>query len=365
MRAAVLPAAGRPVAVEDIRTPEPRAGEVRLRIAACGVCHSDLHIAKGDLAFPAPCVLGHEISGVVDALGPGVGGFAPGARAVASFIMPCGRCPMCDRGRDDLCETYFAMNRAKGTLYDGETRLFRRDGTPLAMQMMGGLAEYAIVPATDVFLLPPGLPLEESCLLGCAIMTAYGALRNAAALEAGQTVAVVGAGGVGSNMIALARALGAREIIAIDVRDDKLEAARRLGATQVVNAADDDPAARVLALTGGRGVDVALEAIGRPETVAKAFAMTAAGGRTVVVGLAPLQAAAPIEITRLARRGIQVVGSLGCRVRTDMPAIIRLAAEGKIDVKGSITRRYRLEEIQQAYEAMERGEIVGRAIVVL
>jgi S-(hydroxymethyl)glutathione dehydrogenase/alcohol dehydrogenase len=365
VNAAVLSAVGTPLRIEELRHPEPKDGEVRIKIAACGVCHSDLHIAKGHLKFPMPVVLGHEISGRVDALGPGVGGFNLGDRVVSSFIMPCGKCPSCDRGRDDLCETYFAFNRVKGVLYDGKTRLFRGDGSPVAMQMMGGMAQYAIVPVTDVFPLPALLPLEESCILGCALMTAYGAIKNAAQLREGQSVAVIGAGGVGSNVIALARAFGAKQVIAVDVRPDKLEAARALGATDTIDGRSPEPVAQLQTLTSGRGVDVAIEAIGRPETVTQAFNMVADGGRVVVLGVAPMDAVAPIGITRLVRRGIQIVGSFGCRVRTDMPELIAMAAAGRIDVGASITRRYKLEEINDAYEAMERGEIVGRAIVVM
>ncbi|HYF00909.1 MAG TPA: alcohol dehydrogenase catalytic domain-containing protein [Planctomycetota bacterium] len=355
MRAAVLPAAGAPVRVETIRDPRPKAGEVLLRVAACGLCHSDLHVAKGHLPFPVPCVLGHEISGIVEALGPGVAGPAPGQRAVASFIMPCARCRACETGRDDLCETYFAMNRAKGTLYDGQTRLFREDGTPLAMNMMGGLAELAVVPATDVFPLPPELPLEESCILGCALMTAYGAARHAAQLRAGQTAAVVGAGGVGMSLIQMARMFGAAEITAVDVRPEKLEEARRLGATRTAGPGEAEDVA----------ADVVFEAVGRPDTVEQAFRMTRDGGRTVLVGVAPAGAKASIEINRMVRRGITLVGSFGCRVRTDMPELVRLAAAGRIDVAAAVRRRFRLEQIEEAYRALDRGEIVGRAIIVL
>jgi len=365
VNAAVVPAVGAPAVIEDLRMPEPQAGEVRIRIAACGVCHSDLHVARGHLKFPMPFIPGHEISGVIDGLGAGVSDFRPGDRVVSSFIMPCGKCGPCARGRDDLCETYFAMNRVKGTLYDGTSRHYRKDGTPIAMNMMGGLSQYAVVPITDVFALPEALPLEESCILGCAIMTAFGAVKNAALVRKGQTVAVVGAGGVGSNVIAMARLFGAATVIAVDVREDKLAAARALGATETVDSTKGDPVARVMALTGGRGVDVALEVLGRPETVGQAFQMVADGGRVVVLGLAKPDETAPIGITRLVRRGITVVGSLGCRVRTDMPELIRLAADGKLDVKASISRRYRLDQINDAFSAMERGEIVGRAIVVM
>jgi S-(hydroxymethyl)glutathione dehydrogenase/alcohol dehydrogenase len=365
MNAAVLSAVGAPLRIEELRHPEPQAGEVRIRIAACGVCHSDLHIAKGDLKFPMPVVLGHEISGCVDALGAGVRGLRGGDRVISSFIMPCGHCPACQRGRDDLCETYFALNRTKGVLYDGTTRLYRADGAPVAMQMMGGMAEYAVVPDTDVFALPAALPLEESCVLGCALMTAYGAVKNAAQLREGQTLAVIGAGGVGSNVIALARVFGAKRIIAVDVRQDKLDAARALGATDAIDARRSDPAGQLQALTSGRGVDVAIEAIGRPDTIAQAFAMTGDGGRVVVIGVAPAEATASFTINKLVRRGIQIVGSFGCRVRTDMPDLIALAASGRIDVRASITRRYRLDQVNEAFAAMERGEIVGRAIVVM
>src|SRR5215204_3138440 len=154
MRAAVLHAAGGSMTIEQVPVPKPRAGEVLVKVAACGVCHTDLHVIKGEVAFPMPCVLGHEISGTVEALGPNVQGPQPGTRVVAAFIMPCGACRFCAQGRDDLCETFFALNRLKGTLYDGETRLARGDGSPLWMYSMAGLAEYAVVPATDAFELP-------------------------------------------------------------------------------------------------------------------------------------------------------------------------------------------------------------------
>src|SRR5579864_2494745 len=248
MNAAVIPAVGEPPRVERIRHPEPKSGEVRIKIAACGVCHSDLHVARGHLKFPMPCVPGHEISGTVDGLGPGAA-FKIGDRVVASFIMPCGECQPCRDKLDNLCETYFALNRVKGVLFDGTTRLYREDGTPLAMQMMGGMAQFAIVPVTDVFSLPAELPLEESCILGCALMTAYGAVKNSAQIRAGQTVAVIGTGGVGSNVIALAQAFGARRIIALDVRQEKLQAARSLGATDSIDARSPNPVEQVRDLT--------------------------------------------------------------------------------------------------------------------
>ena len=365
MRAAVLGEVHAPLRVEQIPSPAPKAGEVLVRVAACGVCHTDLHVIKGEVKFPTPAVLGHEISGTVAALGPGVSTVQEGAGVVCSFIMPCGVCEFCAQGRDDLCATFFAMNRLRGQLYDGTSRLARADGTPLAMYSMGGLADYAVVPATDVFPLPEGLPLEESCIVGCALMTAYGAMRHQADLRAGETVAVVATGGVGSNIIQLAKAFGASMIVAIDVRADKLDAARRLGATHTVDASREDVAAAILEHTAGRGVDVAFEALGRPETVVQAFAAARDGGRVVVVGIAPGNTAAPIEITRLVRRGVRLIGSYGGRVRTDVPAQLRLAQQGTVAPQRTVSRRFTLEDAPKAYEMLDRGEIIGRAIVVM
>src|SRR4029077_4412006 len=182
MKAAVLSNAPGRLQIEEIPVPSPLAGEVLVKVHACGVCHTDLHVIKAEVAFPTPAVLGHEISGTIVELGKGVAAPPAGTPVVSAFIMPCGRCRLCAIGRDDLCDNFFAMNRLRGVLYDGSTRLRRADGSPLWMYSMAGLAEYAVVPATDVFPLPLGLPIVESCVLGCAVFTAYGAVRHAADL---------------------------------------------------------------------------------------------------------------------------------------------------------------------------------------
>jgi S-(hydroxymethyl)glutathione dehydrogenase/alcohol dehydrogenase len=278
--------------------------------------------------------------------------------------MPCGICSACARARDDLCERFFAMNRLRGTLYDGETRLFRPDGTPLAMYSMGGLAEYAVVPVTALFPLPESAALEESAVLGCAAMTAYGAVRHSAELRVGERAAIVATGGVGSLIVQFARALGALQVVAVDLGEAKLAAARSLGATDTVDASTEDPVARVLELTGG-GVDVAFEALGRPETFLQAVGMLRDGGRMVAVGIAPVGERAPVEITRLVRRGLRIVGSYGARPRGDMPTLLGLVDAGVVSPRESISRRYSLEEANDAYSALAAGDIVGRAIVVM
>jgi succinate semialdehyde reductase (NADPH) len=288
MTAAILNQVASPMRIERIPIPQPRAGEALVRVHACGVCHTDLHVIKGEVAFPTPAVLGHEISGTIEALGPDTNGPGKGTRIVAPFIMPCGTCALCEAGRDDLCEKFFGMNRLKGTLYDGTTRLHRDDGSPVAMYSMAGLAEYAVVPVAGLFPLPEGLPAVESAVLGCAVFTAYGAVRHAAELRGGERVAVVACGGVGLNVIQVARAFGAAQIIAIDVRDEKLQIAKELGATHTINASGAPPAGvtrTVFEQTKGRGVEVAFEVLGRPETFAQAVDLLGDGGRMIAIGI--------------------------------------------------------------------------------
>ena len=362
MLAAVLPAPGDPLRIERIAVPRPGRGEVLVRVAACGVCHTDLHVIKAEVAFPTPAVLGHEISGTVVELGEGLVGPDVGSTVVGTFIMPCGECDACRQARDDLCEKFFALNRLRGTLYDGTTRLYRLDGTPLAMYSMGGLAEYAVLPATAVFPLPVNVPFDEGATLGCAAMTAFGAVRRAAELRMGERVAVVATGGVGSLIVQLARVQGALQIVAVDVSEEKLAAARALGATDAIDASEGDPVERLLELTGG-GVDVAFEVLGREQTFLQALGMLRDGGRLVAVGITPADVRAPIDVTRLVRRGLRIQGSYGARPRSDMPTLLGLVEQGVVDVGKNVTRRYSIEQAQEAYEALDRHEIVGRAIV--
>lgn len=365
MKAAVLRDIERGLEIQEIRTPRPHSGEVLVKVSACGLCHSDLHVIGGAIAFPLPCVLGHEVAGEIVEVGPGVEhtGLVVGQRVAGAFLMPCGQCRACSEGRDDLCGPFFDMNRLNGTLYDGETRLADLDGTPIAMYSMGGLAEYCVIPATSVTPVPDSIDPIAGAILGCAAMTAYGAVRRGADLRHGESVAVVATGGVGSNIIQIARAFGARQVIAIDVADDKLEAARELGATDVVNSMTNDVREAVFALTDGRGVDVAFEALGRPQTWNSALNTLRDGGRMVPIGLGAGVQTAEVEINRTVRRSQSIIGSYGALTRQDLPEVVRLAAEGTIRYQEIVTRRFALDDVAQGYALLHRGEVRGRGVV--
>ncbi|XP_020227487.1 uncharacterized protein LOC109808766 [Cajanus cajan] len=369
MRGAVHWEPNKPLTIEEFRMPRPKAGEVLIKTKACGVCHSDLHVMKGEIPFHSPCVLGHEITGEVVEHGPQsdsktIERLPVGSRVVGAFIMPCGNCSYCSRGHDDLCEDFFAYNRAKGTLYDGETRLFlQNSGKPVFMYSMGGLAEYCVVPANGVSVLPESLPYTESAILGCAVFTAYGAMAHAAQVRPGDSVAVIGTGGVGSSCLQIARAFGASDIIAVDVRDEKLQKAKTFGATHTVNSAKEDPIEKIIEITGGKGVDVAVEALGKSQTFAQCTQSVRDGGKAVMIGLAQAGSLGEVDINRLVRRKIQVIGSYGGRARQDLPKLIRLAETGIFNLNHAVSRRYTFEEAGKAFQDLNEGKIVGRAVI--
>lgn len=368
MKAAVLASDRASLEILRVPVPVPREGEALVKVIACGVCHSDLHVIKGEVAFPRPAVLGHEISGTVVAFGEGSAdrqGLSVGDAVVGAFIMPCTRCAACLKGRDDLCSNFFSQNRLKGTLYDGESRLSMPDGSFLAMYSMGGLAEYSVVPIAALVALPSSVDPESAAILGCAGLTSLGAVRRAGQVEPGDAVAIVAVGGVGSSLIQFARAAGADPIIAVDVAEEKLARALTLGATHAVNSLETDPVAAVRGLTSGRGVDVAFEALGNPATFRQAIAMLTDGGRMVAIGIAAGAATTEIEITPLVRRGHTITGSFGARTRTDFPEVARLASTGAFDVGSTVTRQYPLDDADLAYKHLASGAITGRAVVVM
>lgn len=365
MRAAVLRDYDKGLQVETIRTPRPKAGEVLIKVTACGLCHSDLHVIGGAIAFPLPAVLGHEVAGIIVELGPGTEhtGLEVGQQVAGGFLMPCGQCRHCAAGHDELCEPFFELNRLKGVLYDGTTRLYSLDGEPIQMYSMGGLAEYSVVPATALAPVPEGVDPVSSAILGCAAMTGYGAVRRGADLKYGETVAVVAVGGVGSNIVQIARAFGASQVIAIDVADDKLEAVKAFGATATINSMTQDAREEVLKLTNGRGVDVSFEALGIPSTWNTALDVLADGGRMVPIGLGAGCQTVEVEINRTVRRSQSILGSYGARTRQDLPAVVDLAARGIINYDDLVTRRFSLDEAAAGYEALRNRAVQGRAVV--
>ncbi len=363
MRAAVASSVGGGLVIEDLAEPQPRDGEVLLEVAACGVCHSDLHVMRGEIPFPLPAVLGHEVAGTILDLGPGVERLRVGDRVVCTFIMPCGTCRRCLRGSEELCETFYAMNRLKGTLYDGETRLFRRDGEPVAMYSMGGLAERCVAPANAVFRVPDGVELRDVSTIGCSTLTAYGAVRGVADIRPGDSVAVVGVGGVGLAIVQLCQLFGASEIVAVDLAPEKLEAARELGATVLVDASREDPSATVAELTAGRGVDVAFEAFGSAGTFATALGVVGDGGAVVVAGIAAQGQLGQLDLMRLPRRKLRILGTYGGRPRAEMPLLLDLVARGRLRPGLTVRSRFSLEQCDLAYSRLQDGTAVGRAVI--
>ncbi|XP_008449387.1 uncharacterized protein LOC103491279 [Cucumis melo] len=369
MRAAVFSEPNKPLTIQEFHMPRPKAGEVLIKIKACGVCHSDLHVIKGEIPFPSPCVVGHEITGEVVEHGPltdrkTIERLPIGAHVVGAFIMPCGNCSYCSKGHDDLCEDFFAFNRAKGTLYDGETRLFlHRDGKPIYMYSMGGLAEYCVTPAHGVSILPKSLPYTESAILGCAVFTAYGAMAHAAEVCPGDSIAIIGIGGVGSSCLQIARAFGASYIIAVDVQDDKLLKAKTIGATHTINSHKEDAIEKIREITGGMGVDIAVEALGRPQTFMQCTQSVKDGGKAVMIGLAQAGSVGEIDINRLVRRKIKVIGSYGGRARQDLPKLVKLAESGIFNLSDAVSRKYKFEDSNQAFQDLNEGKIIGRAVI--
>ncbi len=362
MKAAVLRDAGKPLQIEELSEPKPKDNEVMIEVSAVGLCHTDLHVLRGHIPFPLPAVLGHEVSGRVVEVGKGVDNVQVGDKVVGPFILPCGRCRLCIRGYEDLCENFYNYNRLKGVYYDGTSRLVDKNGNTVYMYSMAAHAEYSIIPATSVFKIADGMKMDSSAILGCAIMTAYGACRNAN-LKPAESVAVYGIGGVGSNVVQIASRVFNTDVIAIDVRDEKLDYAKSIGAKYTINPKKEDPVNTIMSITDGRGVDAAIEVIGFKDTISSAIRSVRSGGRAVLVGLSSKGNEAGFEINFVVRKGVHVIGSYGGKPRIDMPEIIALASKGVIDVDNMVSEQFRLEQINEAFERLEQGGIKGRAVI--
>jgi len=363
IEAAVLYEVKRPLAVQVVEQDPPKANEVRLKVKACGVCHSDLHYITGDSPMVLPGVLGHEVAGEVVEVGPNVSSVEVGDHVIGSFLPNCGFCRYCTAGLPNLCETYRAI---RGPLLDGTTRLHTTDGRDLmVMGKLGGFAEYVVAPEVGVVPVRKDMPLEPASLIACAVTTGICAVTNRAKVEAGSSVAVIGIGGVGLSVIQGARLVGAGKIIAIDVLDNKLEWARQFGATDTINASREDPVEKAKELTDGEGVNYSFEAIGNPKTCRQALEMLASRGVAVMVGLTPQGVDVSFDGRAFFFGERTFMGTLhgAARPRIDYPKIVDLYMNGRIKLDEMISRRWRLEQINEAFDALARGE-VARSIVV-
>lgn len=362
MRAAVFHEHDQPMVVETVQLDPPEQGEVLVQIAASGVCRSDLHVLKREWTAPLPIVLGHEASGRVVEVGPGVTRVQPGDPVVLSFAPNCGSCEFCASGRGHLCST---MRREPTGMLPGGTTRLHKDGQPINIfARMGSFAEYAVVHESSVVPVSPDVPLDLAALIGCSVTTGIGAVLNTARVPAGSTVVVVGCGGVGLNIIQGARLVSATRIIAVDVSPEKLELAQRCGATDLVDPRDIDVVKHIRELTND-GVDYAFEALGSSPTIQAAYDVIRPGGTAVVAGMAPHGDMVPINAFMLAYQEKTLKGSFYGSARTslDMPLLVHLARTGKIELDALVARRYPLEAINDAYDDLDRGES-GRGLIV-
>jgi S-(hydroxymethyl)glutathione dehydrogenase / alcohol dehydrogenase len=356
MTAAVFRAPDAPLAIEEVEVAEPGPGELLVRLHASGVCHSDAHVVLGEWSAPSPLVLGHEGAGVVEAVGEGVTGAAPGDHVVLSWCPSCRRCEWCLSGRPALCDVAAATAYAS-VMSDGTTRLRQGDSAVFAYLSTGTFGQYSVVPESGAVVIDSSIPLDRAAIVGCAVATGFGAAVNTARVPVGATVAVVGCGGVGLSIVQGARVASAASIIAIDLREDKLALARRVGATHTINGATSDPVAAVRELTRGRGVDFAFEAIGAPAAIEQAADLLASAGTLVIVGQTPEGARVRLDPFRISDRELRIIGSNygSCRPSIDFPRILELDRRGLLDLEALITDRIKLAAVNDAFAAMRDG----------
>ncbi|MFF9342957.1 MULTISPECIES: Zn-dependent alcohol dehydrogenase [unclassified Streptomyces] len=357
IRAAVLPAVGAPLEITGIELPEPGPGQVRIRLAAAGVCHSDLSLSNGTMRVPVPAVLGHEGAGTVVSVGEGVTHVAPGDGVVLNWAPSCGACHPCSLGEVWLCVN--ALNGA------ANVHARAADGRELHPGLnVAAFAEETVVAANCVLPVPEGVPLTDAALLGCAVLTGWGAVHHAARVRQGETVAVFGVGGVGLATLQAARIAGASTIVAVDVSPEKEELARAAGATEYV-VASETTAREIRKLTGGHGVDVAVECVGRAVTIRTAWESTRRGGRTTVVGIGGKDQQVSFNALEIFHWGRTLAGCVygNSDPAADLPVIAAHIREGRFDLGALVTERITLDGIPGAFDAMLAGK-GGRALVL-
>ncbi|MGE0210812.1 MAG: Zn-dependent alcohol dehydrogenase [Parvibaculaceae bacterium] len=358
MKAAVCRRFGEPLVIEELDLAAPGPGEVKVAIKACAICHSDIFFLDGAWGGTLPAVYGHEAAGIVEALGEGVSDLKAGDHVVVTLIRSCGHCHYCGRGEEVLCESEFALDR-KGPLTGP-------DGEAVKQGLRtGAFAEAVVVERSQVAAIPKSIPFEAASLIACGGLTGFGAVVNTADVKPGASVVVIGAGGVGLNSIQAARIVGAAPLIAIDVLDRKLAAARRFGAGDTVNARDEEAVARVRELTHGRGADYVFVTVGSGAVVDQAFGMLSRGGRLVLVGMPPSGVTATMDPGNIANDSQIVLGSKmgSSRVKIDVPKLVDLYQRGELLLDELVSGRYPLERINEAVASSRSGTALRNVIV--
>jgi S-(hydroxymethyl)glutathione dehydrogenase / alcohol dehydrogenase len=367
-KAAIYQGPKRPLSVEEIEVDAPMAYEVLVRNAACGVCHSDLHFASGAYPVSAPCVLGHESAGVVEAVGSAVGELRPGDHVVAFTISTCGICELCMAGHPVLCANQHMTQRPpqappryswKGQDLTGQIMHLGR-----ARQFPVGFSNRLLLHERCAVRIPHEVPLDRAALIGCGVMTGVGSVVNSAKVTPGSSVAVFGAGGVGIAVIQGAQLAGAARIIAVDIFDAKLETSRRFGATDTVNSAQGDAVEEIRRLTAGAGVDFSFEAIGTKRTIEQSFECLALGGTAAVIGGVPAGIRMELDPNFLKGERRLIGVTMGSsRYQLDIPRYADLYLRGRLNLDDMVTRRIGLDGIDDAFKAMQAGELV-RAVIM-
>jgi len=358
MKAAVCHAFNTPLVIEDVVLAAPEAGQVEVKLAACAICHSDIHFMEGAWGGALPAVYGHEAAGVVTRAGAGVGNVAVGDHVVVTLIRSCGHCLPCIQGEHVLCETKFPIDKKGPIAFT--------DGRPIKQALKtGAFAEAVVVHASQVVAIAKDVPLDSASLLACGVITGLGAVVNTARVPPGSTVAVIGVGGVGLNSVQGAKISGARRIIGIDLSDSKLEAARSFGATHGVNPAREDAVEAVRAATDGRGADYVFVAVGAKSAIEQGFGLMRRGGTLVIVGMPANGVMAEFDPTGFADGSQHLLGSKmgSSRIAIDVPRLVELYRQGRLKLDELITGRYPIARINDAIASVKRGEALRNVIV--
>jgi S-(hydroxymethyl)glutathione dehydrogenase/alcohol dehydrogenase len=363
-KAAVLHKVGGPLTIEEVEAAPLKGSDVLVRIHASGLCHTDLEVIQGSLAYPLPIILGHEGAGIVEAVGEDVTQVRPGDHVVCSWNPNCGHCFYCERDQPILCEV-FTATQPKGQLMDGTTRYKGNGGAVHHFSVVSSHAQYCVVPESGAIAVPKAIPFDRACLIGCGVMTGVGAATRMAPVAYGATAVVLGCGAVGLNVIQGARMIGAGRVIAIDISATKLETARVFGATDVIDLTKDDPIALIKGMTAGRGADCVFEAAGHEKVFALSAEITRPGGQLVFLGKVNVDKQVAFRWGALMGEKRIVRSSYGgARPRRDFPLLAQSYLDGKLKLDELITARLPLERINDGFAAMTRGEGI-RTVLML